>query len=415
MQNLKNKVTMANIREQFPALNRSYRDKQVVYFDGPGGTQMCQPAIQRMMDYIENGMANRDGLFPTSEETEAILAQARADVAVLVNGYEDGVFFGANMTSLAYAISRMIARDWKAGEEIVVTEMDHSANVDPWVQIAEEKGMTVQRIPVDVNSLKLDESIIETMIHPKTKAVFLGLASNGVGTINNVKPYIEAAKAVGALTVIDAVQAVPHIAVDQKELKADLVLGSGYKVFGPHIGFASMDPDLFSKYKPYKLIPAHDEAPSSMETGTQNHEGIAAMIGVVEFIESFGEGESKRQRIVNAYELFEEHEQKMASFLKEELSKIEGVKLFIPASHIPSTPTISFVVDGISSSTISKYLADEHSILAANGDFYAYQLAKKLDVTKYDGWLRVGLSPYNTLEECEHFVDALKECIKIKL
>lgn len=415
MQYPKSKVTIANIRNQFPALNRTYREKKVVYFDGPGGTQMCQPAIQRMMDYIENGMANLDGLFPTSEETEAILAQARADVAVLINGHEDGVFFGANMTSLAYSISRMIARNWKAGEEIVVTELDHSANVDPWVQIAEEKGMTVQRIPVDVNSLKLDESVIDTMINPKTKAIFLGLASNGVGTINDVKPYIEAAKAVGAITVIDAVQAVPHIAVDQQDLSADIVLASGYKVFGPHIGFASMNPELFSKYQPYKLIPAHDAGPSSMETGTQNHEGIAAMIGVVEFIESFGEGESKRQRIVNAYELFEHHEQKMASFLKEELSKIEGVKLFVPASHVPSTPTISFVVEGISSSTISKYMADEHSILAANGDFYAYQLAKKLDVMKYDGWLRVGLSPYNTLEECERFVNALKTCIKNNL
>ncbi|WHY81525.1 cysteine desulfurase-like protein [Siminovitchia fortis] len=415
MQNIKNKVAIANIREQFPALNRTFKGKQVVYFDGPGGTQMCKPSIKRIMDYIENGMANRDGLFPTSEETEAILAQARAEVAVLINGYEDGVFFGANMTSLAYAISRMIARDWKAGEEIVVTEMDHSANVDPWVQIAEDKGMTIQRIPVNVDSLTLDRAVIETMIHPKTKAVFLGLASNGVGTINNVKPYIEAAKAVGALTVIDAVQAIPHIAVDQKALGADLVLGSGYKVFGPHIGFASMNPDLFSKYKPYKLIPAHNEPPSSMETGTQNHEGIAGMIGAVEFIESIGKGQSKRQRIINAYQLFEEQEHQMASFLKEEISKVEGVKMFIPATHVPSTPTISFVVDGVPSSTISKYLADEHAIFAANGHFYAYQLAKKLDVMKYDGWLRVGLSPYNTLEECERFIDGLKECLKTNL
>lgn len=411
MQNLKNQVAMANIREQFPALSRTSNGKQVVYFDGPGGTQMCQQAIKRMMDYIENGMANRDGLFATSEETEAILAQARAEIAALINGYEDGVFFGNNMTSLAYPISRMISRDWKAGDEIVVTELDHSANVDPWVQAAEEKGMTVQRIPVDVDSLTLDDSVIDTMIHSRTKAVFLGLASNGVGTINQVKPYIDAAKTVGALTVIDAVQAIPHIAVDQKALGADLVLGSGYKVFGPHIGFASMNPELLSKYKPYKLIPAHDEYPSSMETGTINHEGIASMIGAVEFIESMGEGETKRERIENAYELFEKQEHQMAAFLKEELSKIEGLKLFVPASHVPSTPTISFVVEGLPSSTISKYLAEEHSIFAANGDFYAYQLAKKLDVMKYDGWLRVGLSPYNTMEECERFIEGLKDCL----
>lgn len=413
MQNIANTVSMANIRDQFPALNRIINGKQVVYFDGPGGTQMCQQAIQRMRDYIENGMANRDGLFATSEETEAILTRGREEIALLVNGYEDGVFFGNNMTSLAYSISRMIARDWKSGDEIVVTELDHSANVDPWVQAAEEKGMIVRRIPVNVDSLTLDDSVIDTMIHSGTKAVFLGLASNGVGTINQVKPYIDAAKAVGALTVIDAVQAIPHMAVDQKGLSADLVLGSGYKVFGPHIGFASMKPELFSKYTPYKLIPAHVEHPSSMETGTQNHEGVASMIGAVEFIESMGEGESKRDRIENAYELFEQHEQQMASFLKEELSKIEGLKLFVPSSRVPSTPTISFVVDGVLSSTISKYLADEYSIFAANGDFYAYQLARKLGVMKYDGWLRVGLSPYNTLEECERFVNGLKACIKL--
>ncbi len=415
MQNIKNKLTLAKIRDQFPALNRTLKGKKVVYFDGPGGTQMCQPSIHRMMDYIESGMANRDGLFPTSEETEAILSQARAEIAALVNGYESGVFFGNNMTSLAYSISRMIGRDWKAGDEIVVTELDHSANVDPWVQIAEEKGMMIRRIPVDVDSLTLDNSAIDTLIHSKTKAVFLGLASNGVGTINDVKPYIKASKTVGALTVIDAVQAIPHIAVDQKALSADLVLGSGYKVFGPHIGFASMDPDLLSKYKPYKLIPAHNEHPSSMETGTQNHEGISGMIGAVEFIESFGEGESKRQKIVNAYQLFEQKEHQMASFLKDEISKIKGVKMFIPPSHVPSTPIISFVVSGIPSSTISKYLADEHTIFAANGNFYAYQLANKLDVMKYDGWLRVGLSPYNTLEECERFINGLKDCLKMYL
>ncbi|MFD1705201.1 cysteine desulfurase-like protein [Siminovitchia sediminis] len=408
-------VTMANIRDQFPSLKRTYNGRQVVYFDGPGGTQMCQPAITRMMNYIENGMANLDGLFATSKETEAILTQARDDIASLINGYKDGVFFGNNMTSLAYPISRMLSRNWGAGDEIVVTELDHSANVDPWVQAAEEKGVKIQRIPVHTGSLTLDDSVIETMIHSRTKAVFLGLASNGVGTINDVKPYIDAAKAAGAITVIDAVQAIPHIAVDQQGLGADLVLGSGYKVFGPHIGFASMNPALFSSYQPYKLIPASNEYPSAMETGTINFEGIAAMSGAVEFIESLGEGDSKRERIVHAYEKFEQHEQEMASFLKEELSKIKGVNLYVPASQTPSTPTISFVVEGLLSSTISKYLADEHSIFAGHGNFYAHQLAQKLGVMKYDGWLRVGLSPYNTLEECERFIDALKECITIHL
>lgn len=412
MQKVKSKRSLAEIRNQFPALGRTYNGKQAVYFDGPGGTQMCQQSIQRMMDYIENGMANRDGLFPTSEETEAILARARQEISFLINGYEEGVFFGANMTTLAYSVSRMIGRDWKPGDEIVVTELDHSANVDPWVQMAKDKGATVQTIPVDTETLSLDDTVIDRVINSNTKAVFLGLASNGLGTINQLQPYISAAKAAGALTVIDAVQAIPHMAVDQKALDADLVLGSGYKVFGPHIGFGSMKPELFSKYKPYKLDPAHDTPPSSMETGTQNHEGIAGMIGAVEFIESFGSGDSKRERIINAYQSFEKHEHQLADFLKEELAKIDNLTLYTPASHVPSTPIVSFIIDGIPSSKISQYLAVEHSIFAANGNFYALQLANKLDVMKYEGWLRIGLSPYNTLQECERFIKALKLGIK---
>lgn len=407
MPNATDQTAMLQFRNRFPALNNIFHGKKAVFFDGPGGTQMCDLSINRMTDYIKGGMANRHAVSPTSLMTEDILAQAREEVAALVNGFKDGVFFGNNMTSLAYSISRMFARDWKVGDEIVITEMDHSANVDTWVQAADEKGAKVRTIPVDVSSLTLDTSVIDTAINENTKAVFLGLASNGVGTINDLKPFIKAAKQAGALTVVDAVQAIPHMAVDQRELGVDLILGSGYKVFGPHIGFGSMEPSLLKKYTPFKIKPADDEPPSSMETGTQNHEGIAGIIGAIEFIASFGNGKTKREKIVNAYQSFESHEHHMTSFLKEELAKIEKVKLFTPDSNIPSTPIISFIMEDTSSNTVSKYFAEEHSIFIANGDFYAYQLARRLDVMKYDGWIRIGLSPYNTMDECERFVKGI--------
>ena len=407
-----NKWNLEKLRKEFPALHRTYNNKPIVYFDGPGGTQMYSHSIKLMMDYIKQGMANRHGHSSTSIATENILKQAREKMAELLNVKNNEVFFGPNMTTLTYSLARMFSRNWKRGDNIVITEMDHHANIDPWVQVAEEKGVKVNTIEINLNTLELDPINIDEIINPKTKVVCLGLASNAIGTINDLDIFIKMAKRVNALVIVDAVQAVPHVRVDNEKLGADVILASGYKFFGPHVGIGAIKEELFKSYKPYKLSPATNEVPSLMELGTQNHEGIAGLIGAVSFFTSFGNGKNPKEKIEETYKIVEKHENNLADFLREELAKIDQIKLFQPNPPTKSTPIISFIVTNNHSYEISKYLAQKHSIFVADGDFYAESLANKLGVNKNGGWVRIGISAYNTMEECVRLVNGIKDYLQ---
>jgi cysteine desulfurase family protein (TIGR01976 family) len=400
------------VREQFPALKRTYHNKPVVYFDGPGGSQVVQSAITAIADYMSRGGANLHGRFPTSAETELVIAESRKAVSDLLNVRPDEVAFGANMTTLAFSISRAISRNWGAEDELVVTEMDHRANVDPWLAVAKDKGMKVRWIKVDPETLTLDESDLESVINSRTRLVAVGLASNAVGTVVDVSRIKKRAKEVGALVAIDAVHTAPHMALDRDQLQADILLCSAYKFFGPHVGIAAIRSSVFESLKVYKLDPAPTNFPDKLETGTQNHEGIAGISAAIDFIASLGQGATRREQLISAYENMETYENKLAEKIRAGLSEIPRVTLFQAAPAVKKTPTIAFQIEGVDPLEACQWIAEEHGIFMASGHFYASTLAEVLDVNKSGGWIRAGIAPYNTEEEVDRFIVAVNEISK---
>jgi cysteine desulfurase family protein (TIGR01976 family) len=274
-----------SVRAQFPALNPADGSTPLIYFDGPGGTQMASQALMGMMGYISRGMANLHGPFPTSLRTDALLLEARQAMADLLGCQPQEVAFGQNMTTLAFSIARGLASFLKEGDEVVVTELDHRANVDPWLTLAKDRGAGLRFIPLDPETYTLELNRLEEIITPATKLVAVGLSSNVTGTVTDVARIIARAKEVGALVVLDAVHAVPHLPLDVEALGCDVLLCSAYKFFGPHVGIAVIKADLFEKLAVYKLDPAPAHIPDKLETGTQNHEGLAGLLGAIAFIE----------------------------------------------------------------------------------------------------------------------------------
>ena len=394
------------VREQFPALDRTYRGRGVVYFDGPGGSQVARQAIDAMSRYMERGGANLHGVFPTSTETEEILADTRGAAADFLGAAPDEVAFGANMTTLTFAISRALAQEWDENSEIVVTELDHRANVDPWVLAAAERGARVRWVRVTPETLTLDEKDLEQNINENTKLIAMGLASNAVGTVNDVATVAERARDAGALVTVDAVHAAPHIPVDRGAIGADIITCSAYKFFGPHVGVTAIRRDLFEKLGVYRLEPAPEYIPDKLETGTQNHEGIAGVKGALDFIASLGEGTSRRERLTSAMQTIEDYEAALAETFRSALEQLPGVKLYAAPQEVRKTPTIAFEVEGHTPEEVCVRML-EHGFFIAAGDFYASTLAEKLGIRDGDGFIRAGLAPYNTEEEVERFVEAL--------
>jgi cysteine desulfurase family protein (TIGR01976 family) len=394
---------IAQVREQFPALGRLHRQRPAAYFDGPGGTQVAIGCIEAMTRYMRAGGANLHGRFPSSLETEAHLQDAREAMADLLNTAPGEIAFGANATTLAFAVARALGRDWRPGDEVVVTELDHRGNVDPWIAQARDQGATVRWIPVDPGSCTLDLADLEAIITPRTVLVAVGLASNAVGTINDVARIAARARAVDALVAVDAVQAVPHLAVDRDALGADLLLCSAYKFFGPHLGVLAIRAGLLDRLEAYKLLPAPAAGPGKLETGTQNHEGLAGLKSAVEFIASLGTGATRRARIVSGYRRMEEHEHGLISRIQEGLAALPGITLYTAPAGAAKTPTIAFTLAGVAPEEVCQRLLDEQSVFVASGDFYATTLADKQGVNPA-GWVRAGLSPYNTEEEAGRFL-----------
>jgi cysteine desulfurase family protein (TIGR01976 family) len=399
------------VREQFPALGRTHDGHGVVYFDGPGGSQVARQAINAMSGYMERGGANLHGVFPTSTETEEILADTRKVAADFLGASPDEVAFGANMTTLTFAVSRALASGWDRDSEIVVTELDHRANVDPWLIAAAEQGARVRWVRVDPETLTLNENDLEQSITGRTKLVAMGLASNAVGTVNDVAAVAERAHNAGALVAVDAVHAAPHLPLDRDAIGADIITCSAYKFFGPHVGVTAIRRDLFEKMGVYRLDPAPDYIPDKLETGTQNHEGIAGVKGALDFILSLGEGASRREKLTSAMKAIEEHEAALAENFRTALRDIPGVELYAAPDGVRKTPTIAFRVEGHTPEEICLRML-EHGFFIAAGDFYASTLAEKLGIGDRGGFIRAGLAPYNTDEEVEMFVQELEEIVR---
>jgi cysteine desulfurase family protein (TIGR01976 family) len=401
------------VRAQFPALSRTYKGRQVLYLDGPAGSQMCRGSIEAMTAYMAGGMANTGGRFPTSYETEEMIADARRAVADFFNVSPGEVAFGANMTTLNFAISRALALHWQAGDEVVVSEMDHRGNVDPWLRAAEERGMTVRWLRVDPKTLTLRLDELDSIVNQKTKLVAVGRASNVVGTVNDVEKIGARAREVGALLAVDVVHAAPHIAVDRDALGADILLCSAYKFFGPHIGITAIRSGLFESLRTYKVEPAHNGIPDRLETGTQNHECIAGVEPAIEFIAGLGGGETRRQKIVSGYERIEQYENNLAAMLRTQLPQMPGLHLYQAPVDVRKVPTMVFGLEGKDPEDLAKWMSEEQSIFLGNElsgeEYYASTLARAVGIGERGGWNRIGLAPYNTSGEIERFLGALEQ------
>ena len=395
------------VREQFPALEREHNGRRVAYLDGPGGSQVARSAIDAVTRYMSRGGANLHGAFPTSVETEEILQEARQAAADFLGAKPDEVAFGANMTTLTFAISRALARTWDRDSEIVVTELDHRANVDPWLLAAAERGATVRWVRVNPETLTLEADDVERAINDRTKLVAVGLASNAVGTVNDVAAIAKRAHAVGAFVAVDAVHAAPHIPVDRERLGADVLTCSAYKFFGPHVGVTAVKRDLLEALGAYKVEPAPNYIPDKLETGTQNHEGIAGVKGAIDFIASLGDGATPRERLISGMRAVEEYEADLAERFRAALREIPGIKVYAAPDGVHKTPTVAFRMDGHAPREVTEHMAQE-GFFVADGHFYASTLARKLGIGDKGGWIRAGLAPYNTKEEVEGFIESLE-------
>jgi cysteine desulfurase family protein (TIGR01976 family) len=397
---------VAAARKQFPALERVHNGYPVAYFDGPGGTQVPRPVADAMTQYLFHHNANTHWAYPTSEETDALIGAARSTVATFLNAEPDEVAFGANMTTLTFHLARALGRDWKAGDEVVVTELDHHGNVAPWRALEKEKGIVIKSVRFDPSTGELDPLDLESKLTPRTKLVALGIASNALGTITPAT-FATAAKKVGAEVFIDAVHFAPHRLIDVKAWDCDFLACSAYKFYGPHIGI------LFGKKRRIeaidfpKLEPAPNESPERIETGTQNHEGIVGAAAAVEFIASLGYGATLRERLTSSFESHARHGQTLLERLWTGLAAIDGVTIYGPAVNRPRTPTLSFTLSGHKTNDIARALAQK-GVFVSNGDFYAMTVIERIGQAA-DGVVRVGCSCYTTDEEVDRVIEGVGE------
>lgn len=399
------------IRAQFPALNRTYKGQRVVYFDGPGGSQVVGACIDAMTEYMTRGGANLHGAFPSSVETESIIADARASAAALLGAQPDEIAFGPNMTTLNFAIARALSQTWQPGDEIVVSELDHRANVDPWILAARDKGAVVRWLTVDTDSLTLNLGELDSVITERTKVVALGRSSNAVGTVTDVRVVAQRAHQVGAVVVVDAVHAAPHMPLNLDDLDADILLCSAYKFFGPHIGIAAIRRQIFEQLEPYRLHPAPGYIPDKLETGTQSHEGIAGVHAAIGFMSALGTGASLADKLLDGMRTLEAYEEQLAAKLRQGVRALPGVTLYEAPEAQPKTPTIAFRLSHLSPRAVTEVMAEKYSIFIADGDFYATTLADKLGINTSGGWIRAGLAPYNTEYEVDAFLEALTRIV----
>jgi cysteine desulfurase family protein (TIGR01976 family) len=411
-------ASLDDIRAEFPALARTDHGQSVAYFDGPGGTQTPRAVVDAVAGYLSRHNANTHWAYPTSRETDALIADARAVLAAFVNARPEEIAFGANMTTLTFHLARALARGWAPGDEVVVTALDHHANVDPWRHAARDRQATVRVVDVDPTRGTLDWRSLETSLTPRTRVFAVGAASNAVGTINDVGRIAELARARGALVFVDAVHYAPHALVDVEAFDCDFLACSAYKFYGPHIGVMYGRHDRLAALDVPKLQPAPEPPPERLETGTQNHEGIAGAAAAVRFLARIGKpadaaalstGASLRHALRVAFDALHARGNRQLARLWDGLTRIPGVSVYGPPPDEPRTPTLSFTVSGVPSHDVAAALADR-GVYVSHGDFYASTLVERLGLTG-QGLVRVGCVCYTTLEEVERVIDGVKEIV----
>ena len=411
-------LDIAWVRQQFPALNQTVHGQPAVFFDAPGGTQVPQRVMDAIVNYLASSNANTGGAFLTSRNTDQIIADARAAMADFFNCTAEEVVFGANMTTLTFALSRAIGRELKGGDELLVTCLDHDANVSPWVCL-EERGVKVRTADVKPGDCTLDMFDLSAKVRRSTRLVAVGWAANAVGTINDVTEIVRLAHDAGALTFIDAVHYAPHGPIDVRALDCDFLACSSYKFFGPHLGILFGKREQLQRLRPYKLRACTEKLPDRWETGTQNHECLAGLIATVDYITDVGrhhnpEVKTRREAILAAYEVFQQHERELTEQLISGLLAIPGLTFYgikDPSQFDRRTPTVAIRMEGRTPRELATHLG-ERGIFTWDGNYYAINLAERLGVQESGGMLRIGLAHYNTVEEVERLLTELRGLAK---
>jgi cysteine desulfurase family protein (TIGR01976 family) len=410
-------LDLSYVRAQFPALAQTVNEHPAVFLDGPGGTQVPQRVIEAIDGYLRRDNANTGGAYATSRHTDAMIARARVAMADFLHCGADEVVFGPNMTTLTYAMSRAIGRELVPGDEILVTRLDHDANVSPWLAL-EEKGVVVHWAEIHEENCTLDISNLASKINDRTKVVAVGYASNAVGTINPVKVIVQLAHAAGALAYIDAVHYAPHGLIDVAALDCDFLVCSTYKFCGPHMGVLFGKRQHLERLRPYKVRPLTETVPFRWEWGTLNHEGIAGIEACVEYFADLGrrvnpEAGTRRLAIEAAFQAIHQHEHGLMERLIAGLKKIRGLKIYgitNPARLSERCPTLAVRVEQHTPLELATKLG-ERGFFTWDGNYYALNLTEHLDVEKSGGFLRIGLVHYNTVEEVDRFLQALREVV----
>ena len=396
------------IRVDFPALTRRFNGHPVAYFDGPGGTQVPRQVGDAMLDYLYNHNANTEWAYPSSAETDAALWSAREAMGDFLNAAPGEIAFGANMTTLTHHAARAIGRGLEPGDEIVVTELDHHANVDTWREMAKDRGLTVKTVRMDMETGTLDLDHLRDSIGSRTRLLAIGMASNALGTITDVKAAGRLAHEVGALVYVDAVHYAPHNLVDVRDLDCDFLACSAYKFNGPHVGILYAREDLLGSVDFARLLPAHHNAPERAESGTLNHEGIVGAGAAVDYFAALNDAPgTRRERLAGTFSELHDRGARLLSRLWNGLSAIRGVKLFGVPPGFRRTPTVAFTVDGMSSRDVAARLADR-GLFLSHGDFYAMTVVQRLGVAA-SGLVRAGCAVYTTDDEVDRLVHGISE------
>jgi cysteine desulfurase family protein (TIGR01976 family) len=410
-------LDLAWVRSQFPALAQTINGHPAVFLDGPGGTQVPQRVIDSIADYLSRNNANTGGAYRTSRDTDRMIAEARSAMGDFLNCDADEIVFGANMTTLTFAMSRALGREFGPGDEIVLTLLDHDANFSPWKAL-EEKGVVIRAVKFNEEDCTLDMQDLADKIGSRTRLVAVGYASNAVGTINNVAEVVRLARQAGALSYIDAVHYAPHGAIDVRALDCDFLVCSTYKFFGPHMGVLYGKREHLKRLHPYKVRPNTDNIPNCWEWGTLNHECIAGIKACVDYWEELGRRANpavttRRAAILAAHEAIHLHEQPMMEKMIAGLLAIPGLKLYgisDPRRFNHRCATFVVRVEGHTPLELATKLG-ERGFFTWDGNYYALNLTEQLDVERMGGFLRIGLAHYNTMEEVEQLLAALREIV----
>jgi cysteine desulfurase family protein (TIGR01976 family) len=399
------------IRSRFPALSRpGPGGVPPVHADAPGGSQVPLDVIEAVSRRYREGLSNTHGAFPTSEDTDATIAAARRAAADLMGADLGEIVFGPNATTLLLHLSRSFARTLGADDEVVVTRLDHDANVRPWVLAARDAGATIRWVDVDDRDVTLDVASFDAALSERTKLVAFTLASNAVGTMPPAADLVRRAKAVGALVALDGVHFAQHRLLDLHGVGADVVACSPYKFFGPHLGVLAVRRELLETWEPYKLVPAPDDAPERWETGTQNHEGLAGLAAAVEYLASLGgQAGTRRERLVAGYEAIGVHEHALAERFLSGLEDLPEVRLWGIADRTrlaERTPTFAIRVGDDPPAETAKRLA-ERGIHVWDGDYYAREIMVRLGLFDSGGAVRVGFCHYHSIDDVQRVIDAI--------